>query len=553
MAFQYRPALSCSIHAEGSGFIDKVKAFYARFWVAIDGKEEESCKAACAESVKSSFRADFLITKEDIAAYRVALNLSVDKVGAPADFSTVVSWCPLIQLVLTKEVKGNLLNLVHLKHSYKLLSSRKASATFLPGDDIVSTLNIVSMRIIDSGKVVHAVAFISHKTVNAQMAEVPEPLVELHSEFLIRGAFDDFESTFSIDKSTDTFVPCHQEDVEILKSRSWLTLAGDDSVSIGDHLSFELTTKKQYASTGSLSSVEVSGILFREETGSNVEVGTVEFKSHDVNESPMVAFLHQMKSTKSSGAFASGGSYMLEKPLEINVPVNALAYAVASRDLNPIYRSKYAAILGHLPKGKPIMHGLWIATKVRALAVQSFGQGLDSNVVEYNVTFDGMVYPGDKLFMQARHIGVENGNKVLSIEVVNSSGEPVISAHAVVKQAPMAFVFTGQGSAEVGMGMDRYQASAVAREIWDRGDKHLLDTFGFSILDIVRTNPKAITVHFGGRKGRRIREKYMSLTTEDPETGESVPLLPEINARTQSFTFSLPEGLLLRPSSTSPR
>ncbi|CAH0517169.1 unnamed protein product [Peronospora belbahrii] len=554
MAFQYHPELSCSIHADGSGFVDKVKAFYARFWVAIDGKEEESCKAACMESVLSPFTAEFSITTQDIVAYRTALGLGSDEVGAPVDFSTIVSWRPLIQSVFTKEVRGNLLDLVHLKHSYKLLSSRKASAIFLPGDDIVSTSKVGSLRIIDSGKIVHGVAIISRKTVNKEMVEVLEPLVELHSEFLIRGSFNDFESTFSIEKSTDEFVPSRKEDVEILKVKPWLKLAADASVNVGDHLVFHLTTKKKYASIGLLSYVEVSGTLFREEAGSNVEIGAVQFTSDSVNESPVVAFLRQAQpnDAKASGMFENGGSHMLEKPLEINVPTNALAYAVASRDLNPIHRSRYAAILGHLPKGKPIMHGLWTATKMRDLVIQSFGFGFDSNVVEYDVNFDGMVYPGDKLFMQARHIGLDNGKKVLSVEVVNGSGERVVSARAVVKQAPMAFVFTGQGSAAVGMGMDRYQESSVARDIWNRGDLHLRKTFGFSILEMVRTNPKSITVHFGGKKGRAIREKYMSLTCEDPVTGEIAPLLPEINSRTQSFSFSAPEGLLFATQFSQP-
>ncbi|KAL4137325.1 hypothetical protein PRIC2_000847 [Phytophthora ramorum] len=554
MTFQHHPELSSSIHAEGSGFIDKVKAFYARFWVAIEGKEEESCDAACAESVLSPFTADFSITKEDIVAYRAALGLSDEEVGAPADFSTIVSWRPLIQSVFTKEVKGNLLDLVHLKHSYKLLSSRKASATFLPGDDIVSTSNVGSLRIIDSGKIVHGVAIISRKTVDKHMVEVLEPLVELHSEFLIRGSFDDFESTFSIDKSTEEFVPSRQEDVEILKAKGWLEVAAEASVNVGDHLAFQLTTKKQYASIGSLSSVEVSGTLLREEAGSKVEIGTVEFKSHDVNESPVVAFLRQVQpeDAKSGGMFANGGSHMLDKPLEISVPTNALAYAVASRDLNPIHRSKYAAILGHLPKGKPIMHGLWTATKVRDLVIQSFGLGVDSNVVDYDVNFDGMVYPGDKLFMQARHIGLDNGKKVLSVEVVNGSGERVVSARAVVKQAPMAFVFTGQGSAAVGMGMDRYQESSVAREIWNRGDTHLRKTFGFSILDVVRKNPKSITVHFGGKKGLKVRDNYMNLTCEDPVSGRIIPLLPDITDDTESFSFSATEGLLFATQFSQP-
>ncbi|TDH65379.1 hypothetical protein CCR75_002038 [Bremia lactucae] len=554
MMFQYHPELSCVIHADGSGFIDKVKAFYARFWVAIEGQEEETCRIACNESVIAPFTCDFAVSKADILAYRASLGLPESERGAPADFSTIVSWRPLIQSVFAKEVKGNLLDLVHLKHSYKLLSSRKASTTFLPGDDIVSTSNVGSLRIIDSGKIVHGVAIISRKTVSDRMEEVLEPLVELHSEFLIRGSFNDFESTFSTDKSTDEFVLSRQEDVEIFKTKSWLKLDADATVTVGDHLVMKLTTKKQYASINLLMSVEVSGTLFREEAGSNVELGSIEFESCNVNESPVADFIHQVQPhhAKDSGLFATGGFYLLEKPLVIDVPTDALAYALASRDLNPIHRSKYAAILGHLPEGKPIMHGMWTATKVRDLVIRSFGLGLDSNVVDYDVNFDGMVYPGDKLFMQARHVGLVNGKKVLSIEVVNDCGERVVSARAVVKQAPMAFVFTGQGSAAVGMGMDRYRESSVARDIWNRGDTHLRKTFGFSILEMVRNNPKSVTVHFGGKKGRKIREKYMSLSCEDPVTGEVAPLLPEINARTQSFSFSAPEGLLFATQFSQP-
>lgn len=224
---------------------------------------------------------------------------------------------------------------------------------------------------------------------------------------------------------------------------------------------------------------------------------------------------------------------------------------MASRDL--IHRSKYAAIIGHLLEGKPIMHGLWTATNVRNRVIQSFGLGFGSNVVDYDVNFDGMVYPGDKLFMQAKHIGIESGKKILSIEVVNGAGERVVSARAVVKQAPMAFVFTGQGSAAVDMGMDCYRESSVARDIWNRGDIHLRKTFRFSILEMMQTNPKSITVHYGGNKGRAIFEKYRSLTCEDPKSGAIAPLLPEIMLVHRASAFLLQGACCSRRSSVSMR
>jgi fatty acid synthase subunit beta len=39
--------------------------------------------------------------------------------------------------------------------------------------------------------------------------------------------------------------------------------------------------------------------------------------------------------------------------------------------------------------------------------------------------------------------------------------------------------------------------------------------YGFSIVEIVRENPKKKTIHFGGIKGQAIRECYMEMTYDD--------------------------------------
>jgi fatty acid synthase subunit alpha len=101
-----------------------------------------------------------------------------------------------------------------------------------------------------------------------------------------------------------------------------------------------------------------------------------------------------------------------------------------------------------------------------------------------------MVLPSDRLETKLRHIGMRNGKKIIKVETKNQDGTTVLEGLAEVDQPITGYVFTGQGSQEVGMGMDLYKSSAVAKDIWDRADRHFMDNYGFSILEIVRTNPK---------------------------------------------------------------
>ena len=54
----------------------------------------------------------------------------------------------------------------------------------------------------------------------------------------------------------------------------------------------------------------------------------------------------------------------------------------------------------------------------------------------------------------------------------------MLLGEAEIEQPVTAYVFTGQGSQEQGMGMELYGSSPVAKEVWDRADKYLLDNYG---------------------------------------------------------------------------
>lgn len=158
-----------------------------------------------------------------------------------------------------------------------------------------------------------------------------------------------------------------------------------------------------------------------------------------------------------------------------------------------------------------------------------------------------MVLPGDELTVQLKHTGMRNGNMVIQVSTVNSRGEKVIEGSAEVAQPTTAYVFTGQGSQEAGMGMDLYNNSPAARAVWEGADAHLLAVYGFSIVDIVKNNPKEKTIHFGGLKGQEIRQRYMDMTYDTLDKDghvKTLPLFSDITNRTPQYTFKHPTGLL---------
>ena len=248
--------------------------------------------------------------------------------------------------------------------------------------------------------------------------------------------------------------------------------------------------------------------------------------------------------------FEGEGYNMLVVPYESTAPTDTLEYSTASNDLNPIHRSRYMAELAGLPRC--IVHGMWtFATSRRVVEVNLCG-GDQRNLRHFSASFQAMVMPGERLWTQLKHVGFRRGRKIVEVTTSNVKGVTVLTGRAEIEPGTSAYVFTGQGSAAKGMGMDLYESSPAARELWDNADAHLQKTYGWSILDIVRRNPKSMTIHFGGKRGQAVRENFLALVCKDPETGEIVPLIPEISEASDSYSFHSPDGLLFATQFTQP-
>lgn len=78
---------------------------------------------------------------------------------------------------------------------------------------------------------------------------------------------------------------------------------------------------------------------------------------------------------------------------------------------------------------------------------------------------------------------------------------------------------------------------------------------GFSLLDIVQNDPKDLTIYFGGKRGRKIRDNYLAMTHKVTlPNGEQVtkPVIEGLNHDSHSHTFRDERGLLFSTQFAQP-
>ncbi|KAF8199703.1 fatty acid synthase [Pholiota molesta] len=542
LQFVYKPSQGYApIHEIATDRNTRIKAFYWKLWYG-DNEVLPSI------NIRDKFVGPSVVIKaEDVEqfcavvgnqaeSYKTARN---ETVQAPMDFAIVTGWQAIMKSIFPSAIDGDLLKLVHLSNGFRMVDGAKPLAV---GDVCKAEARIVSVINANEGKIVKVKGYVYRQGQRA---------IEVVSSFLYRGRFTDYENTFDTTEEPDYEVLLETDaEVGVLQSKEWFEWENQSTPLLaGTSLIFRIQSQVSFKDRTAYRNVSVSGDIFvRNQLKVLVKVGSVDFQQDDSQGNPVLAYLQRHGTPLGLTTPLANEGYTLttgDVSTAFNAPLTNEPYSKISGDFNPIHINPYFSDLASLPA--TITHGLWSSAATRRYVETVVAQGHPERVIAYDVNFVGMVIPGDQLEVKLRHVGMRDGNIVVSIETTNDRGEKVLSGSAEVSQPTTVYVFTGQGSQEPGMGMDLYNSSPAARAVWDGADAHLLAVYGFSIVEIVKDNPKQKTIHFGGIKGQAIRQRYMDMTYDTMDKDgrvKTLPLFADIDVRTPKYTFSHPNGLL---------
>ena len=183
----------------------------------------------------------------------------------------------------------------------------------------------------------------------------------------------------------------------------------------------------------------------------------------------------------------------LLRRVKVTAPHEMTAFARTSGDFNPIHTSHRGAAVSGL--AAPLVHGMWLSATAQ-YAVQALdGKGAHYEIAGWTYNMYGMVQLDDEVEISIERVGrVAHSGMVLEV-TSRINGNIVSRGTAIVRAPKSAFVYPGQGIQQQGMVLDERAKSPAARDVWERADKVTCEKLGFSILAVVRDNPKELTAN----------------------------------------------------------
>ena len=453
---------------------DRIKEFYYRVWFGDEAVPFETLVTSRFDGGKTT------VTGEAINDFVHAVGNTgeafVDRPGkevfAPMDFAIVAGWKAITKPIFPRKIDGDLLRLVHLSNGFRMLPG---AAPLKKGDVIDATAEVNAVINQDSGKMVE---------ICGTLTRSGTPVMQVTSQFLYRGAYTDYENTFQRKVETPMQVYLGStKDVAVLQSKEWFKLENIDIDLLGQVLVFKLQSLVHFKNKTVFSSVQTLGDVELElPTKEIIKIASVEYEEGTSYGNPVLDYLTRNGSALDQAVnFENPIPLSGKTPLVLKAPSSNETYARVSGDYNPIHVSRVFSQYAGLPG--TITHGMYSSAAVRSLVETWAAENNVGRVRSFHASLVGMVLPDDTIQVKLQHVGMVSGRKIIKIEAVKpetetEAEEKVLLAEAEVEQPVSAYIFTGQGSQEQGMGMDLYDSSPVAREVWDRADKHFMDNYG---------------------------------------------------------------------------
>ncbi|KAJ2090400.1 fatty acid synthase alpha subunit Lsd1 [Coemansia sp. RSA 986] len=377
------------------------------------------------------------------------------------------------------------------------------------------------------------------------------PVARTSNAILGMRSFTDNPTTFckTHNQTITARIPT-SEAIKSLESKAWFNYNSDSypHIAPGSLLEFCLDSVCRFKDAGMYSSITTTGpAVLVQATGRRTHVASIGLHvDTPCTSNPAVDFLQQYATNDGSCVFANNG-YPIDLPEStdskphITVTEALDEFSAISGDYNPVHGNPYYASLKGLPGA--VIHGIWVGAAVRAVVDKCALEGNSGRVRVVDFKITGLAFPNEKLTVSIRHVGMKDGRILAQAITTKFDGTPVLACDFEIEQLKTAYIFIGHQEAPVtGVVMSLYDQSNSAKDVWDCAERYMLEEYGISLLDVVRSNPTRMEVKFEGERGSRLLGKYMSLKKDCLQTSPCV--LPGLSSDSQNYTFNSPDGVL---------